>query len=101
MYPDDSTPAFMLWPVPAAGVPIERWQANRCAMCGCESDRLVMDHDHETGLERGLLCRSCNTNEGMGNDHLAWVRWRAGGHPARLLALPFADHPAFRPEWRL
>lgn len=36
------------------------WHDNRCAVCGFRDARLVQDHDHETGLIRGLLCRSCN-----------------------------------------
>lgn len=36
------------------------WQGDRCAVCSYRDPRLVRDHDHETGMVRGLLCRSCN-----------------------------------------
>lgn len=39
-------------------------QDGRCAICGvdvCElSERLCIDHNHDTGRVRGLLCRQCN-----------------------------------------
>lgn len=41
------------------------WHEGRCAICGLKSERII-DHDHATGLERGELCRSCNTLEGFG-----------------------------------
>lgn len=41
---------------------IEEWQAGSCAICSSQS-RLVTDHDHSTGLVRGLLCHRCNTAE--------------------------------------
>lgn len=44
-------------------------QGGLCALCRGESNgrgRLAVDHDHETGEVRGLLCFTCNTN-------LAWV----------------------------
>lgn len=42
---------------------LRAWQDGRCAVCGYRDVRLVDDHDHDTGLIRGLLCRSCNGRE--------------------------------------
>jgi ribosomal protein S14 len=42
------------------------WQRDRCAICGRRRE-LIRDHDHETGLIRGFLCRQCNTQEGAGH----------------------------------
>jgi hypothetical protein len=59
-------------------------QKGRCAICHeCERVsgedgtpvRLAVDHDHKTGLVRGLLCRSCNGGLGFMQDD-----------PLRLLA---------------
>lgn len=35
-------------------------QEGRCASCNTQSQRLVVDHCHTTGLVRGLLCVTCN-----------------------------------------
>ena len=47
-------------------------QDNRCAICGTHRDVLTrdlhIDHDHETGEVRGLLCISCNTGLGQFRD---------------------------------
>ena len=47
-------------------------QAGGCAICGGVTmwrgeGRLSVDHDHETGEVRGLLCSPCNT--GLGHFH--------------------------------
>lgn len=40
-------------------------QNGRCAICGTESEELLhVDHCHETGKVRGLLCRPCNCGIG-------------------------------------
>lgn len=38
-------------------------QGGRCALCGDPPGRrrLSVDHDHATGLVRGMLCHRCNT----------------------------------------
>ena len=39
-------------------------QNSRCAICNVHQSkldlRLAVDHDHETGKIRGLVCRDCN-----------------------------------------
>lgn len=48
-------------------------QESRCAICNFEVE-LVVDHDHESGLVRGLLCKSCNTGIGMFRDNPDFLR---------------------------
>lgn len=41
----------------------ERMFGSRCGICGAvasERRRLDRDHDHKTGMPRGLLCARCN-----------------------------------------
>lgn len=43
-------------------------QGSGCAICGrppAEGKSLHVDHDHETGVVRGLLCFTCNGALGM------------------------------------
>jgi len=54
-------------------------QAGRCATCSGPfnpNDRapFSVDHDHETGAVRGLLCRDCNTGLGMFHDSVPALR---------------------------
>lgn len=51
-------------------------QGGRCLTCKDESDKLVVDHCHESGKIRGLLCHPCNLTIGQAKDD-----------PARLIAL--------------
>lgn len=58
-----------------------REQAGLCAICGTDdpgtgrTGRMAIDHDHETGLVRGLLCGPCNRAIGL-----------LGDDPQRLLS---------------
>ncbi len=36
----------------------------RCEVCG-DTDKLTVDHGHDHGYIRGVLCSRCNTAEGM------------------------------------
>lgn len=48
-----------------------RNQEGRCAICptlDIKGKPLHVDHDHETGQVRGLLCRRCNNMLGMAGD---------------------------------
>lgn len=63
------------------GLTPEQWacmlggQRGSCAICGVHIGRtpLVVDHNHATGVVRGLLCRKCNSGLGMFNDSMRTV----------------------------
>jgi hypothetical protein len=67
-----------------------RLQCGRCAICGGDfpSKKLLGDHDHQTGLLRGLLCRPCNLVEGRtksaGTARPAFDAYRANPPAASL-----------------
>lgn len=50
-------------------------QGGRCAICsGASSARLAVDHDHDTGVVRGLLCGNCNRGIGYLRDSVEILR---------------------------
>jgi len=56
-------------------------QENVCAICGLEAgggrgaeSRLAVDHNHETGKVRGLLCNNCNNGLGRFKDNPELLR---------------------------
>ena len=48
-------------------------QKTKCAICGKKFnttvDKICIDHDHNTGKIRGLLCHKCNVGLGMFEDN--------------------------------
>ena len=54
-------------------------QEGKCAICGAlgvlvgsdNESGMVLDHDHATGVVRGLVCRSCNAGLGAFKDNVA------------------------------
>lgn len=56
---------------------VER-QGGVCAICGLgpttDGRRLAVDHDHHTGVIRGLLCTNCNVGIGNFGDNLEVLR---------------------------
>lgn len=52
---------------------IER-QQNQCLICKTLLTRPHIDHDHQTGEIRGVLCSSCNTGLGMFSDNAEFLQ---------------------------
>lgn len=58
-------------------------QEGGCAICGLpqmskRNTRLCVDHDHETGEVRGLLCDGCNRGIGLLKDDYRLLERAAG-----------------------
>lgn len=41
-----------------------------CDICGKKENKLHVDHDHNTGIVRGLLCGNCNRAIGLLKDRI-------------------------------
>lgn len=54
---------------------MSRRQNGRCAACGGLPGKrfLNVDHDHDTGVVRGLLCHACNVSLGFLRDDLRLI----------------------------
>ena len=56
-------------------------QNGRCLICGSEQNgkkkNFCVDHDHETGKVRGLLCHNCNVTVGLMKDSPSLLRQAA------------------------
>lgn len=68
-------------------------QEHRCRLCGApdraDGKSLAVDHDHETGKVRKLLCGKCNLTLGRHNDAPEWFERAAlylRVHGAKALA---------------
>lgn len=83
---------------PSDGAHIARWLPAR-VLAECEVKRRIVDEHkptkpkYSTRMERG--CLTCGTAQGW-DDRAN----EANCNTLRLLALPYADHPEFREEWR-
>jgi Recombination endonuclease VII len=49
-------------------------RAGRCDVCGRTPKKLAVDHDHETGVIRGLLCTRCNAAIGHLGDTIEGLK---------------------------
>lgn len=52
-------------------------QGGTCAICGrpetAKGRSLAVDHSHDTGEVRGLLCHACNTSIGKFRENREWL----------------------------
>lgn len=71
----DKGAAMWMWQLGARyGLSLDKYHAMResqgelCAICGLYSEKLRVDHDHDTGKVRALLCPTCNSGIGLLKD---------------------------------
>lgn len=44
-------------------------QGGKCLICNQKKTLMCVDHDHETKVVRGLLCKDCNSGLGLFHDN--------------------------------
>ena len=49
-----------------------------CEICGTQTDKLAIDHNHSTGQVRGMLCMACNTGMGLLSDSISLLEKAIG-----------------------
>jgi len=49
-------------------------QGGVCAICEKLNDKMHVDHCHETGAVRGILCMPCNTSLGIFGDNVIGIK---------------------------
>lgn len=66
-------------------------QGGKCAICETiilPGNKSAIDHDHDTGEVRGILCTQCNTGLGNFKESIALLHWAAnylsGGQLVKL-----------------
>lgn len=97
---DARTPECWSWPVTelkadddwALRMAFKDWHDGRCAVCGYRAPRLVEDHDHDSGLVRGMLCPSCNGREPHDDGLFGKYRERP---PAQILGVRLRHRDLF------
>lgn len=104
-----TAPAFTTWPDPVEPIQnlddLRDWHEYRCAYCGYEAHILDTDHDHDTGIIRGYLCRGCNLLIGKiptPVDYAPFWAWMTGTTPAERFGIrevylrPQSGFPVFK-----
>lgn len=52
---------------------MEEEQEGRCQICNKEIENMVVDHNHDTGAVRGLLCDQHNRLLGSANESILYL----------------------------
>lgn len=74
---------------------LKKYQGGVCAICGRgkgKKIRLAVDHDHATGLVRGLLCKMCNYYllGKIGHDDVEWLQ------KLLIAAIKYLEDPPYK-----